>query len=91
MNTIDTTQYALILDGNGNALSPSQFSATSSDPTIASIGTGANGGLAVVGQTAGTATITAHRNADGATATLTATVTTAAGFTIQLGAPAPKG
>jgi len=89
-NTIDTTQYAPIEDGNGVALPPGSFSATSSDPAVASIGS-APGAIAVVGQAAGTATITATRNADGATATLTVTVTGADAFTIQLGAPQPKG
>jgi uncharacterized protein YjdB len=90
MNTIDTTQYAPLQDGGGANLNPSSYSATSSDPAVASIGS-APGAIAVVGQSAGTATITAVRNADGATATLEVTVTTASGFTIQLGAPQPKG
>ncbi len=90
-NTLTTLEYAVVQDGNGVNLAAGAYSVVSSDPSVASIGVGPNSSPAVLGQTAGTATITATRNTDGATATLTATVTAAGGFTIQLGTPAPRG
>ncbi len=91
MATLTTLQYAVVQDGNGVDLGGG-YGVTSSDPLIASIGSGPGGTIAVVGQSVGTATITATRNMDGATATLDVTVTAdAEGFSIQLGTPAPKG
>jgi len=89
-NTLTTLEQAPIQDGNGVNLFPSAYSVTSSDPTVAAVVTvGVGGGayVAVNGLSAGTTTITATRNVDGATASLTATVTAAVGFTIQLGTP----
>ncbi len=91
MAQLTTLEYAPVLDGNGVNLFPGTYSAVSSDPAVASIGqSGLGGGATIVvnGLSAGTATITATRNVDGATASLDVTVTAANGFTIQLGTPA---
>lgn len=93
-NALTTLEYAQLQDGTGAGLYPGSYSATSSDPAVASIGqAGAGGGaiIAVSGIGAGTATITATRNVDGATATLEVTVTGVGPvFTIQLGTPTPR-
>lgn len=93
-NELTSLELAPIQDGNGANLWPGAYSATSSDPLVASIGqVGLGGGAYIVvnGLSAGTATITATRNVDGATATLDVTVTSAgAAFTIQLGTPSPR-
>ena len=83
---LTTIQQARILDGNGAQLLPATYSASSSDTTVATIATVA-GVLTVLGQAAGSATITATRLTDGATASVAVDVVAAAGFTIQLAAP----
>lgn len=88
---LTTLQKAQILDEAGNPLHQGTHAATSSDPAVASIGDGGGFTLAVVGNSAGTATITATRNADGATATLTVEVTApATPFAITLGPATAK-
>lgn len=92
-NTLTTLEQAPVQDGNGVNLFAGGYSVTSSDPTVAAVvgvGVGAGAYWAVNGLSVGTTTVTATRNVDGATATLTATVTAGAGFTIQLGTPAPR-
>lgn len=93
MADLTTLQYAQLLDGDDAALFPAAYSAVSSDPTVASIGTGPGGSIAVVAQSEGTVTITATRNGDGATATVDVTVEAAelGDFAVHLGTPAPKG
>lgn len=90
MASLTTLEKAQILDDAGTPLNSGSYSATSSNPAVASIGDGGGFTLAVLGQSAGTATITATRNADGETATLEVTVTSGAPFTISLGVPSPK-
>lgn len=89
-NTLTTLEYAGIIDGNGATLSSAGYAVTSSDLGVATIG--AQGGFPIViAQAAGTATIAATRNADGATADFELTVTASGDtFTIALGTPAPK-
>jgi uncharacterized protein YjdB len=84
--SLSTIQQAKLLDGNNAQLLPAAYSAYSSDHAVATIAI-VVGALTVVAQGAGSATITATRVADGATATLVVDVAAAAGFTIQLGAP----
>lgn len=88
-NTLTTLEKATIDDGTDHALAAGSFAATSSDPAVASVAS-SGGFWYCLGQSAGTATITATRNADGATATVDVTVTTGSGFTIHLGTPSPK-
>lgn len=91
MDTLTTLEKATVDDAANHALPAGSFSVTSSDTAVATVNT--DGGFwYCFGQTAGTSTLTATRNADGATATLDITVTTPAlpGFTIQLGAHSAK-
>ena len=88
-NELTTLQYAGIVDGNGATLGAG-FAVTSSDLTVATIGSRV-GFPTVESVSAGTATITAVRNADGATASFELTVTADGDtFTIALGNPALK-
>lgn len=82
-----TTQKATIDDDTAHALQGGSFGAVSSDPAIASVAN-IGGYLYVVAHSAGTVTLTATRNADGATATLDVSVAApeVGTFVIQLGA-----
>lgn len=93
MADLDTTHWAPILDQSDAPLFPGSFSAVSSDPTVAQIVQGTGGVLAVAGRATGTATITATRNSDGATASVDVTVEAVGPgeFTIHLGAAQPNG
>lgn len=93
-NTLTTLEQAPIQDAATSVnLFAGSYSATSSDPAVAAViqvGLGGGASIAVNGISAGTATITVTRNVDGATATLLATVTAGASFTIQLGTPVTR-
>ena len=90
MATLSTTERAPILDANDSALASAQYSVASSDDTVVSV-TELFGSLYAVGESAGTATLTATRTADGAESDpLEVTVTSAGSFQIHLGTPQPK-
>lgn len=88
-DTLTTLEKATIVKADDLALPGGSFSVTSSDPTIASVGV-LGGFWYAFGQSTGTAILTATRNADGATAILTATVTAGDGFTVHLGEHSAK-
>ncbi len=89
MADLTTAQYAYLLDATESTLAQTAFAAVSSDPAIASIGTGNDSTHVVLGQGAGTATITVTRNSDGAVATLDVIVESAVAgsFAVHLGTP----
>ena len=88
MATLNALKRANILNEAGDDLHAPSYSATSSDPAVASINN-IDSYLSVTGVSAGTATITATRALDGAVATLDVTVVAADPFTISLGAEVP--
>jgi uncharacterized protein YjdB len=92
MADLTTAQYAYILNASDQPLPQTAFAAVSSDPTVASIGTGNDSTHVVIGQSAGTATITVTRNSDSAIATLEVSVEAVAPgtFEIHLGAPVAR-
>lgn len=91
MADLNPLQYAMLLDQDNNPLPFGQFSAVSDDPAVCSIGAGPGSAIAAIGQAPGTATITATRNTDGATASVEVTVEAlAVAFAIHLGEPAAK-
>lgn len=96
-DTFNTSQYVEVKNQDGILIPPGPYTAESDAPTVASIGVGINGAIAVVGQSAGTATITVTRVADGAEANRTVTVTALEGppelppFAISFGDPLPRG
>lgn len=93
-----TTEKAPVLDADGlplGTVGQTLYTATSSDTAVASVRWD-NWQAWVYGETAGTATITATRLADGATSAVDVTVEAPAPppvlppFSISLGAPVPK-
>ena len=90
MASITTLQRAPILDGLNANLGAGGYSVVSSDTSVATIAAFENYNLYVVSADVGTATITATRLADNATATLDVSVIASDPFTIQLGAPVAK-
>lgn len=92
MADLTTAQWAPLQDGNGANLFPANYATVSSDASVASVGLGTDGVIAIIGQGAGTAAITCTRNSDSAVATLDVTVEAVAPneFTIQLGAPVAR-
>ncbi len=90
MATLTTAEKAPLNCSDGPILAGGPYSIGTSAGGVASFAIGDLGSpVYVVGQTAGEATITVVRLADGATATLDVEVT-AGPFTISLGAPVPK-
>lgn len=91
-NTLTTLEKATVDDDTDHALNVGSYSVVSSDPAVASVNTNESGYWFCYGNTAGTATLTATRNADGETATVEVTVEAPAlpGFEIHLGAHSPK-
>lgn len=90
MATVTTVEKAPILDEAGAQLSPFTHTATTDNPAVASI-INVDAKLYVGGVAPGTATVTAIRLADGATATAQVTVTaTAVPFSITIGTAVPK-
>lgn len=92
MENIDTGNWYPLLDQSNAALAQAAFAVVSSDPTVVNLVTGANSTHVLNPVAAGTATITATRNSDGAVASLDVTVTqgATAAFEIHLGAAIPK-
>lgn len=91
MDTLTNLEKATIDGEDNHALAAGSFSVTSSDTATATVG--ASGGFwYCFGQAAGTVTLTATRNSDGATATLDVEVTSVVpgSFTIHLGAHSPR-
>lgn len=89
-DTLDTTQKAIILLADDSPLlNPAYFIATD-DTSVAIPADGGASRHAVAAVGVGSCVITATRAADGATATMTVTVTEAGGFAIHLGTPTPK-
>lgn len=76
MAILDTNHYRDVKDADsGEILNSPAYSATSSDPAVASIGVGASGSsIAVVGQSNGNFTVTFTRASDGATGSLSDSV-----------------
>lgn len=92
MAIIDSDHYVNLRETAGPLLAEPAYSATSSDDAIASIGTGAEGEIAVVGESDGDFTITVTRASDGATATISDAVGVMdATFTVIFGDVHPKG
>jgi uncharacterized protein YjdB len=85
---MNTTQKAPVLDQDGVQLTVGTSSVVSSDPGVARVDWEA-GPITISGISAGTATITATRALDSATAELEVEVTDAP-FAISLGNPVPR-
>lgn len=81
---LNALKKAPILNEAGVALAATKYSAVSSNPAAVAIVT-SSGNLFAQGIAAGTATVTATRLLDGATATLDIEVFAAVPFTISLG------
>jgi len=92
MATLTTIEKAPVLDGNNAILTGGQYAVVSSDTGVVTLGDfGGNNTVGAFAAGVGTATITATRNADGATATVDVTVVLdPGGFAIHLGTPTPK-
>lgn len=96
-DTFTTAQYVEVKNQDNILIPPGPYSAESSDDAVASIGVGINGAIAVIGQSAGGATITVTRIADGAVASRGVTVTALDGppelppFSVTFGDPLPRG
>jgi len=89
MADLTTTQKAMLLDGNDEAITFAAYAAVSSDPALVSVVT-MGSALGVAGNAAGSADITVTRSADGLAVTNTVTVEGSVPFTWHLAVPVPK-
>lgn len=90
MASITTLEKAPVLDQDGASLVSGTHTVISSDPAVAKLEFGTSYSWWVIGQIIGTATVTATRLADGATADLEVEVVAGTPFAITLGPAVPR-
>ena len=92
MATLNALRKATIMQEDGTALLASEATVTSSDATVVAVSKStatSSGEWRATGIKGGTATLTATRTLDGATASLEVEVLAASPFSISLGAESP--